>query len=278
VANGPGFTTAAATAPGAPTIGTATAGDSSASVTFTAPASNGGAPITGYTVTASPGGATGTGTASPITVSGLTNGTAYTFTVTATNSAGTSAASAASNSVTPAVVTSYPQLKLLSASTSQTGSGPYIITGSGVGTGSGGVNDLATEKGGLTTLGATGDFQFDFQVLAAGAEIGIGMRTVETTGVVTSLQGAYWFTGGSGAVPAGLRRSGGSTVTFTPQAVDNYRYTREGASAKLYVQRNGTGAFTLVDTLNSMPTGKVWLDFICCNTTSAKLLAWAGFA
>lgn len=98
---------AAPVAPGAPTIGTATAGDASASVTFTAPASNGGAAITGYTVTSSPGGITATGTSSPINVTGLTNGTAYTFTVTATNSAGTGAASAASNSVTPAAVVTY---------------------------------------------------------------------------------------------------------------------------------------------------------------------------
>ncbi|MCT6701055.1 fibronectin type III domain-containing protein [Rheinheimera sp. 4Y26] len=88
--------------PGAPTIGTATAGDTQASVTFTAPASTGGAAITGYTVTANPGGLTGTGAASPISVTGLTNGVAYTFTVTATNSAGTGSASVASNSVTPA--------------------------------------------------------------------------------------------------------------------------------------------------------------------------------
>jgi sugar lactone lactonase YvrE len=92
------------TVPGAPTIGTATAGNAQASVTFTAPASNGGSAITGYTVTSSPGGNTFAGTMSPVVVTGLTNGTAYTFTVTATNSVGTGAASAASNSVTPASV------------------------------------------------------------------------------------------------------------------------------------------------------------------------------
>ena len=87
--------------PSAPTIGTATAGDAQATVSFTAPASNGGATVTGYTATANPGGATGTAAASPITVSGLTNGVSYTFTVTATNAAGTGAASAPSNAVTP---------------------------------------------------------------------------------------------------------------------------------------------------------------------------------
>ena len=90
--------------PDAPTIGTATGGDASASVTFTAPLNVGGGAITGYTVTSSPGGFTGTGASSPITVSGLSNGTAYTFTVVATNVYGTSAASSASNSVTPAII------------------------------------------------------------------------------------------------------------------------------------------------------------------------------
>lgn len=89
--------------PSAPIIGTATKGNASASVTFTAPFSK--LPITGYTVTSSPGGFTGTGSSSPIVVSGLTNGTAYTFTVTATNANGTSSASAASNSVTPSAPT-----------------------------------------------------------------------------------------------------------------------------------------------------------------------------
>lgn len=89
--------------PGAPTIGTATGSAGSASVTFTAPANSGYPTSLTYTVTSSPGGVTGTGASSPITVSGLTNGTAYTFTVTATNATGTGPASAASNSVTPAL-------------------------------------------------------------------------------------------------------------------------------------------------------------------------------
>lgn len=90
-----------ATVPGAPTIGTAVAGAAQADVAFTAPGSNGGSVITSYTATSSPGGFTASGATSPITVTGLTNGTPYTFTVTATNAVGTGAASAASNSVTP---------------------------------------------------------------------------------------------------------------------------------------------------------------------------------
>lgn len=86
---------------GAPTSVVATGGNAQASVAFTAPNDNGGFTITGYTVTASPGGITATGSSSPIVVTGLTNGTAYTFTVTATNSAGVGVASSSSASVTP---------------------------------------------------------------------------------------------------------------------------------------------------------------------------------
>ena len=80
---------------------TATAGDGQASVSFAPPASDGGAAITSYTVTSSPDGKTATGPGSPLVVTGLTNGTSYTFTVTAHNLAGDSAPSAASAAVTP---------------------------------------------------------------------------------------------------------------------------------------------------------------------------------
>ena len=99
------------TAPGAPTAVSATASNGEAIVSFTAPASNGGSPITSYTVRSNPGNFTATGTSSPVTVTGLTNGTSYTFTVAATNSAGTSVASAPSTAVTPfapAVVSGAP--------------------------------------------------------------------------------------------------------------------------------------------------------------------------
>lgn len=96
------------TVSGAPTIGLATAtGATTATVTFTAPTNNGGAAITSYTATSSPGGITGTlsqAGSGTITVTGLTTGQAYTFTVTATNSAGISSASSASNSVTPILI------------------------------------------------------------------------------------------------------------------------------------------------------------------------------
>jgi hypothetical protein len=105
-----------ATVPGAPTIGTATAGNASASITFTAPSDTGGASISSYTVTASDstnplnGGETASGSGSPITVTGLTNGDSYTFTVTATNANGAGSASSASNAVTPSTVPGAPTI------------------------------------------------------------------------------------------------------------------------------------------------------------------------
>ena len=96
--------------PTAPLNASASRGNASATVTWDAPVSDGGSPITGYTVTSSPGGITTTAgaTADEVTVPGLTNGTGYTFTVAATNAVGGGPASAASNAVTPATVPGAP--------------------------------------------------------------------------------------------------------------------------------------------------------------------------
>ena len=129
--------TTGVTMPGAPTIGTASAGNTQATVTFAAPASTGGSAITGYTVTSSPGALAVTGAASPLIVTGLTNGTAYTFAVTARNVIGTSLPSAATNSVTPVAVTvpGAPTIGTASAGNAQATvsfSAPAITGGSAI--------------------------------------------------------------------------------------------------------------------------------------------------
>jgi hypothetical protein len=96
-----------AVAPMAPTGVTALPATASARVTWTASGSDGDSPITGYTVTPYIGATAQTpvqagASATSATVTGLANGTAYTFKVTATNGVGTSPSSAASSSVTPA--------------------------------------------------------------------------------------------------------------------------------------------------------------------------------
>jgi YHYH protein len=94
---GGGGSSSSLTVPGTPTIGVATAGDASAIIAFTAPASNGGSAITSYTATCTAAAVSksAVGTSSPIAVSGLTNSTAYSCAVTANNATGTGTASAA---------------------------------------------------------------------------------------------------------------------------------------------------------------------------------------
>jgi uncharacterized repeat protein (TIGR02543 family) len=108
------------TVPNEPTGVSAAVGDAEATISFTAPVNNGGSAVIGYTVTAS-NGATVSGTSSPIKVSGLTNATAYTFTVKATNKNGDSVASSASTAVTP-VASSIPTL----ANDAQPTGNPYV--------------------------------------------------------------------------------------------------------------------------------------------------------
>jgi len=95
------------TIPGQPTSVTAVAGNGQVVVSWTEPILNGGSAITEYRVTSSPGGLTATSSSNSATVTGLTNGTSYTFTVVAINNAGNSADSSPSSSVMPINKASY---------------------------------------------------------------------------------------------------------------------------------------------------------------------------
>jgi len=160
--------------PNAPTSPVATGDDSSASVAFTAPANVGGSAITEYYAVANDR-TTGNAASSPVTVSGLTNGTPYTFQVWALNSYGPGVFSATSNSVTPAAVTKgliagaytnviqYVNIDSLSNSTS--------------------FGSLTTARGGCVGL-----FNTTRMVISAGSDTVSTMDyiTVATTGNATS--------------------------------------------------------------------------------------------
>jgi len=87
-----------------PTSVSASAGNAQATVSFTLPAYDGKGVAT-YVATSSPSSITGSGASSPITVTGLSNGTSYTFTVTTISGYGVSAVSSASSAVTPVAPT-----------------------------------------------------------------------------------------------------------------------------------------------------------------------------
>ena len=209
--------------PDAPTIGTATAGDSQATVSFSPPANDGGGAISGYTVTSSPGSITASGSGSPITVTGLANGTAYTFTVTATNVAGPGAPSAASNSVTPMPPVPLPTVTSIAPDSGSTLGGAMVtITGTDF-TGATTVRFGATSASSFTVNSAT-----LISAVAPAGSVGNVDVTVTTAGGTSTASAQSRFTYvappvanpvsatvayGSGANPITLNITGGTPTS-----------------------------------------------------------------
>ncbi len=214
---------APALAPGAPTGVAATAGDASATVTWTAPANDGGSAITGYTVTSSPGGLTATTTgATSATVSGLTNGTSYSFTVAARNAVGPGPASTPSNAVTPAAPASAPGAPISGAATA--GDASATVTWSAPASDGGspitGYTVTSTPAGGTTgplgpgarsaTVGGlTNGTSYTFTVMAANA-VGPGPASTPSNAVTPAAPATA-----PGAPVIGAATAGDASATAT---------------------------------------------------------------
>ncbi len=201
--------------PSAPSNVIAAPGNTQALVTFNASTANNGSSITGYTVTSSPDNITATGSSSPILVSGLTNGTPYTFTVTATNANGNSVASSPSSDATP-LITRFLTIDTFAGTTInssnwtvfQTAPGSVVQNNGLAITGSGGwVRNYA--KSGLLYDRAGGDLTLTttVSVSSCGSAAWIGYGNLDPNGTYVIHY----------AVASGLLsdRSSGATTTAT---------------------------------------------------------------
>jgi len=156
--------------PQPPTIGTATDvgtsrayNNGAATVTFT-PATSGGKPST-YTATSNPGSYTGSASSSPITVTGLQSATAYTYTVTATDSEGTSAPSSATGAVT---ATTVPQAPTIGTATDG-GTGTTVsVAFSANATGGSSITGYSVVSSPTTTTQSASSSPYTFTGLTAG--------------------------------------------------------------------------------------------------------------
>jgi len=193
-------------APNAPTIGTATVGNSQVTISFTAPNTLNGSTITGYTVTSS-GGQTATGSSSPIIVTGLNNGGfTYTFTVVANSNCGNSIASS-TVSATMLDVPGTPTIGAVSVVsgtsatveyTAPSSNGGSAITSYTATSSPGNITGMLSQSssGTITVNGLTPGTRYTFRVIATSA---IGNSTVSSvsSGIVPlsigdAYQGGYF--------------------------------------------------------------------------------------
>ncbi len=183
------------TVPGVPTGIGADGGDSKVDVSFVAPVDDGGSPITGYTVTGSPDGIDVDCASSPCEITGLTNGTEYTFTVVATNAEGDSASSstvaatplAVPGAATDVVVT--PGNETVSvAFVAPVDDGGSPITGYTV-TGSPDGIDVDCASSPCEITGLTNGTEYTFTVVATNAE-GDSAASASTTATPQTVPGA----------------------------------------------------------------------------------------
>jgi murein DD-endopeptidase MepM/ murein hydrolase activator NlpD len=165
--------------PAAPSNVTAVAGNASAAVSWQPPSFDGGSPIANYAVTSNPGGTRVTvpGSQTSATVTGLSNGTSYAFTVIATNGLGAVGASAPSNSIVPTSVPGQPTgvtaapanqaVRLAWTAPKLDGGSP--ITSYTVSPAGGGASTTVGNVTGTTITGLTGSAPLAFTVSAINA-------------------------------------------------------------------------------------------------------------
>jgi hypothetical protein len=246
-------TVSVSTVPDAPTNVTATAGNASATVSWTAAGDEGSA-ITGYTVSDGSGD-TCTTAGTSCTVTGLTNGAAYSFTVTATNANGTGAASAPSLSVTPSAVPDVPTgvtatAGNASATVSWTAAGDEgsTITGYTVMASTG--QTCVTSASPCVMRGLTNGVVVTFTVTATNAN-GTSPASAPSNSVEPSSNTAAITSAGSVTIAAGkplrftVTTSGSPKATLSASAIPSWMTVKYGTkSAAGTAKLTGTGPAT----------------------------------
>lgn len=248
--------------PGAPTSVVGTAGNTQVSVAFTASTIGTGTPS--FTATSTPSGLTASGASSPLVVTGLANGTAYTFVVTATNAFG-STASEASASVTPRTIPSTP-----SAPTATRGDTQVSLSWTAPANGGSAITDYAIQYSSdsgsnyttfadgtsasttATVTGLTNGTSYVFRIAAtniAGTSAYSSASTAVTPAGVPATPSAPTPTAGNGSVALSWTAPSANGSAITDYKV--YYATSAGGSYTLFADGTSTGTTATVTGLTN---------------------------